>query len=45
MKEWNVYVNGRYVGTVNETTEDAARLAAFSKFDIDDGAAVSVSRR
>ena len=31
MKEWNVYVNGRYVGTVNETTEDAARAAAFSK--------------
>lgn len=28
MKEWNVYVNGRYVGTVNETTEDAARAAA-----------------
>lgn len=45
MKEWNMYVNGRYVGTVNETTEDAARAAAFSKFDIDEGAAVSVSRR
>lgn len=45
MKEWNVYVNGRYVGTVNETTEEAARLAALSKYDIDDDGDLSVSSR
>jgi hypothetical protein len=45
MKEWNVYVSGRYIGTVQETTEDAARAAAFSKYDIPEDADVSVSRR
>lgn len=45
MKEWNVYADGRYLGTVHETTEEAARTAAFSKFDIPEDADVSVSRR
>ncbi|EPU9135631.1 hypothetical protein ACV0PV_006158 [Pseudomonas aeruginosa] len=45
MKEWNVYADGRYLGTVHETTEEAGRAAAFSKFDIPEDADVSVSRR
>lgn len=45
MKEWNVYVDGRYVGTVNEETEALARLAAFSKYDVPDDAELSVARR
>ena len=33
MIEWNVYVSGRYVGTVKATSsEDSARLAALSTF-------------
>ena len=31
--------------SMTQATDDAARAAAFSKFDIDEGAAVSVSRR
>ncbi len=45
MIEWNVYVDGFYVGTVQEKTEAAARAAAFSKYDIPGSADVSVSRR
>lgn len=45
MHEWNVYVNGRYVGTVHELTETLARCAALSKFDIDEDDAVSVTLR
>lgn len=45
MIEWNVYVNGRYVGTVQETTEELARCAALSQFDVPDNADISVSRR
>lgn len=45
MKEWNVYVDGRYVGTVNEKTEALARHAAFSKYDVPEDADLSVSRR
>ena len=45
MKEWNVYVDGRYVGTVHEETEALARLAAFSKYDVPDDAELSASRR
>lgn len=45
MVEWNVYVGGRYVGTVHEVDEDAARCAACSKFDFVSEAEISVSRR
>lgn len=45
MFEWNVYVNGQYVGTVQEASEDAARCAALSKFDPPEDASISVSRR
>jgi hypothetical protein len=45
MVEWNVYVRGRYIGTVHEVGEDAARCAACSKFDLDGEAEISVSRR
>ena len=45
MKEWNVYVAGRYVGTVSASTEAEARLAALSDYDIDDEASLSVSLR
>lgn len=45
MKEWNVYVDGRFVGTVHESSEESARLAALSQYDLPDDAALSVSRR
>lgn len=45
MREWNVYVNGSCIGTVNETDESAAINAAYSKFDIGDDDSVSVSLR
>lgn len=45
MVEWNVYVRGRYVGTVFAESEERARLAALSDFDIDDEADISVSKR
>lgn len=31
---WQVYVDGKYVGDVGETSEALARCAAISKFDI-----------
>lgn len=34
VREWAVYVNEKYTGTVFETSEKVARLAALSKFDI-----------
>ena len=45
MKEWNVYADGKYLGTVNAADEHDARCAAFSKFDIASKAVVSVSLR
>ena len=45
MAEWNAYADGRYLGTVNAVNEDDARCAALSKFDVDEDAAISVSRR
>jgi len=45
MFEWNVYVNGKYVGTVMEATEEGARCAALHHFDVPPDASVSVSRR
>lgn len=43
MKEWNVYVRGKYVGTVDARTEELARLAAISRYDIvDDDFSVSL---
>lgn len=45
MVVWNVYVEGKCVGTVRETSESAARCAALSKFDPPADASLSVSRR
>lgn len=45
MFEWNVYVNGRYVGTVDARTEEQARLAAWSRFDPPEDASISVAKR
>lgn len=45
MFEWNVYVNERYVGTVNARDESEARCAAMSRFDVAEDAEVSVSKR
>ena len=45
MKEWDVYVDGRHIGTVNETSEEYARCAALCKFDIAAESDLSVSRR
>lgn len=44
MKEWAVYVEGAYVGTVHETSESTARCAALCKYDIPGDAEFSVSR-
>lgn len=45
MFEWNVYVNGRHVGTVDARTEEQARLAAWSRFDPPEDASISVAKR
>lgn len=45
MAEWNVYVNGKYVGTVHERSEELARCAAWSRFDPPEAADISVSKR
>ncbi|MEQ7817040.1 hypothetical protein [Xanthomonas hortorum] len=45
MVEWNVYVDGQYVGTVHENSKEAARCAALSKFDPPEDADISVSKR
>lgn len=45
MKEWDVYINGWYVGTVYETNEENARCAAIYKFDIPSDADFSVKQR
>ena len=42
---WNVYIDGRYVGTVHEASEALARCAALSKFDPPEEANISVSKR
>ena len=34
--EWNVYTNGRWIGTVHEANETLARCAALSRFGADD---------
>lgn len=36
MKEWYVFINGKCVGTVNETSEALARMAAMHKFTVGD---------
>lgn len=45
MHEWNVYVNGKWVGTVHARTEEDARNHAWSRFDPPEDASISVSRR
>lgn len=45
MNEWNVYVNGTYVGTVHARTEENARNMAWSRFDPSEDASISVARR
>lgn len=45
MKEWDVYVDGEYVGCVNARNEDDARCAAWSVFDPPEFSTVSVKVR
>lgn len=45
MIEWNVYVRGRFVGAVFAESEQSARHAAYSDFDIDRESDISVSKR
>lgn len=45
MKEWYVYVNGKCVGTVHETSEELARCAALHKFNIRVNDDLSVSEK
>jgi hypothetical protein len=44
MVEWNIYVNGGYVGTVFANTETEAITAGLYKFEINDGD-VTATRR
>lgn len=44
MNEWNVYVDGKYIGTVMGRDEDDARLAALCRYEILEDASFSVSR-
>lgn len=43
--EWNVYVEGKYVGTVHADNESDARCAALSEFDAPENASISVMLR
>lgn len=45
MFEWNVYVDGKYVGTVDTKNESEARCAACSVFDLQEESEISVSKR
>jgi hypothetical protein len=45
MKEWDVYINGKWVGTVVESTETFARCAALVKYDIGADDELEVSQR
>lgn len=45
MKEWNVYIDGVYIGTVHAKTEDSARLAAQYRFEVPNDSSISVSLR
>ena len=44
-KEYDVYINGEFVGTVFASSESEARCAAWSTFDPDESAEISVNRR
>lgn len=45
MKNWDVYIDGRWAGTVQETTETLARCAAATKYEIKTTSSLSVSER
>lgn len=45
MYEWDVYIAGKYVGTVHESSEALARCAALSRFDPSEDVDISVSKR
>ena len=45
MVEWNVYIDGKYVGTVFAGSEEEARCASWSQFDPAEDSDLSVSRR
>lgn len=45
MVEWNVYVDGTYVGTVFARGESEARTAALYKYYVPEGGELSVARR
>ena len=45
MKEWYVFINGKCVGTVNETSEALARMAAMHKFTVGDAGCFRISLR
>jgi hypothetical protein len=45
MKTWDVYIDGRWAGTVEETTETLARCAAATKFEITTTSCLSVMER
>ena len=45
MAKWNVYMDGKYVGTVQAISEEDARCYVLSEFDFPEDAEMSVSRR
>ena len=45
MKEWNVRIDGKWIGTVFARNEEVARLAAISRFEPSFMAEISVNPR
>lgn len=45
MKEWDVYINGKFVGTVHEANEDQARCAAAYNYGVCEDDEIEVSVR
>ena len=45
MTIWNVYVDGRCIGTVSETDEASARCAALHRFAVTEEEIVDAKRR
>lgn len=45
MTDWNVYVEGRFIGTVAEEDEASARCAALHRFALTDEEIADAKRR
>ena len=43
--EWNVYIDGKYCGTVQARDEEEARCNAIVKYEPNENARISVQKR